>query len=127
MGRAYFVSGRPPTLIEAPSTDSPLVALGAHSHRDYERARVDPWVSRFLLDLSLRFFVLIDFSALVEADSLCRRTLCELCVDCVLFSKFAHKMIGGYEAQADYYPQWHQPYNFVTQLPFGETKFRVFD
>ncbi|XP_016838958.1 DNA N6-methyl adenine demethylase isoform X2 [Nasonia vitripennis] len=28
-------------------------------------------------------------------------------------------MIGGYEAQADYYPQWHQPYNYVTQLPYG--------
>lgn len=29
-------------------------------------------------------------------------------------------MLGGYEAQADYYPQWHQPYNYVTQLPYGE-------
>lgn len=28
-------------------------------------------------------------------------------------------MLGGYEAQADYYPQWHQPYNYVTQLPYG--------
>jgi len=29
-------------------------------------------------------------------------------------------MLGGYEAQAEYYPQWHQPYNYVTQLPYGE-------
>ncbi|XP_034952091.1 uncharacterized protein Hand [Chelonus insularis] len=28
-------------------------------------------------------------------------------------------MLGGYEAQADYYPQWHQPYDYVTQLPYG--------
>ncbi|XP_032680849.1 heart- and neural crest derivatives-expressed protein 2-like [Odontomachus brunneus] len=28
-------------------------------------------------------------------------------------------MLGGYEAQAEYYPQWHQPYNYVTQLPYG--------
>ncbi|XP_043473683.1 basic helix-loop-helix transcription factor amos-like [Leptopilina heterotoma] len=28
-------------------------------------------------------------------------------------------MLGGYESQADYYPQWHQPYNYVTQLPYG--------
>ncbi|XP_076748993.1 heart- and neural crest derivatives-expressed protein [Xylocopa sonorina] len=28
-------------------------------------------------------------------------------------------MLGGYEAQPDYYPQWHQPYNYVTQLPYG--------
>ncbi|XP_043269846.1 uncharacterized protein Hand [Venturia canescens] len=28
-------------------------------------------------------------------------------------------MIGGYESQTDYYPQWHQPYNYVTQLPYG--------
>ncbi|XP_012224132.1 heart- and neural crest derivatives-expressed protein 2 [Linepithema humile] len=27
-------------------------------------------------------------------------------------------MLGGYEAQTDYYPQWHQPYNYVTQLPY---------
>ncbi|KAJ8676411.1 hypothetical protein QAD02_012198 [Eretmocerus hayati] len=31
-------------------------------------------------------------------------------------------MIGGYEAQADYYPQWHQPYNYSTQLPYGATE-----
>ncbi|XP_051169264.1 heart- and neural crest derivatives-expressed protein 1-like [Leptopilina boulardi] len=30
-------------------------------------------------------------------------------------------MLGGYESQADYYPQWHQPYNYVTQLPYGHT------
>lgn len=29
-------------------------------------------------------------------------------------------MLGGYEAQPDYYPQWHQPYNYVTQLPYGK-------
>ncbi|XP_046625495.1 heart- and neural crest derivatives-expressed protein 1-like [Neodiprion virginianus] len=28
-------------------------------------------------------------------------------------------MLGGYEAQAEYYPQWHQPYNYMTQLPYG--------
>ncbi|XP_011298850.1 uncharacterized protein [Fopius arisanus] len=28
-------------------------------------------------------------------------------------------MLGGYEAQADYYPQWHQPYDYITQLPYG--------
>ncbi|PBC32273.1 Heart- and neural crest derivatives-expressed protein [Apis cerana cerana] len=28
-------------------------------------------------------------------------------------------MLGSYEAQPDYYPQWHQPYNYVTQLPYG--------
>ncbi|XP_076664416.1 heart- and neural crest derivatives-expressed protein isoform X2 [Andrena cerasifolii] len=28
-------------------------------------------------------------------------------------------MLGGYEAQPEYYPQWHQPYNYVTQLPYG--------
>ncbi|XP_012524722.1 heart- and neural crest derivatives-expressed protein 2 [Monomorium pharaonis] len=28
-------------------------------------------------------------------------------------------MLGGYEAQTEYYPQWHQPYNYVTQLPYG--------
>ncbi|XP_066588938.1 heart- and neural crest derivatives-expressed protein 2-like [Prorops nasuta] len=28
-------------------------------------------------------------------------------------------MIGGYETQEDYYPQWHQPCNYVTQLPYG--------
>ncbi|KZC14351.1 PREDICTED: heart- and neural crest derivatives-expressed protein 2-like [Dufourea novaeangliae] len=28
-------------------------------------------------------------------------------------------MLGGYETQPDYYPQWHQPYNYVTQLPYG--------
>ncbi|XP_076636077.1 heart- and neural crest derivatives-expressed protein [Colletes latitarsis] len=28
-------------------------------------------------------------------------------------------MLGGYEAQPDYYPQWHQPCNYVTQLPYG--------
>ncbi|XP_017875880.1 heart- and neural crest derivatives-expressed protein 1-like [Ceratina calcarata] len=28
-------------------------------------------------------------------------------------------MLGGYEAQPDYYPQWHQPYNYITQLPYG--------
>ena len=35
-------------------------------------------------------------------------------------------MIGGYEAQADYYPQWHQPYNYVTQLPYGQLTFYLF-
>lgn len=29
-------------------------------------------------------------------------------------------MLGGYEAQPEYYPQWHQPYNYVTQLPYGK-------
>lgn len=29
-------------------------------------------------------------------------------------------MLGSYEAQTDYYPQWHQPYDYVTQLPYGE-------
>lgn len=29
-------------------------------------------------------------------------------------------MLGGYEAQTEYYPQWHQPYNYVTQLPYGK-------
>ncbi|XP_014204853.1 musculin-like [Copidosoma floridanum] len=30
-------------------------------------------------------------------------------------------MLGGsYETQAEYYPQWHQPYNYVTQLPYGQ-------
>ncbi|XP_020300802.1 heart- and neural crest derivatives-expressed protein 1 [Pseudomyrmex gracilis] len=28
-------------------------------------------------------------------------------------------MFGGYEAQTECYPQWHQPYNYVTQLPYG--------
>ncbi|KAK0183340.1 hypothetical protein PV327_001391 [Microctonus hyperodae] len=28
-------------------------------------------------------------------------------------------MLGSYEAQTDYYPQWHQPYDYVTQLPYG--------
>ncbi|KAG5321580.1 HAND2 protein, partial [Acromyrmex charruanus] len=28
-------------------------------------------------------------------------------------------MLSGYEAQTEYYPQWHQPYNYVTQLPYG--------
>ena len=35
-------------------------------------------------------------------------------------------MLGGYETQADYYPQWHQPYNFVTQLPYGKLSFENF-
>ncbi|KAK1117041.1 hypothetical protein K0M31_017088 [Melipona bicolor] len=29
-------------------------------------------------------------------------------------------MLGGYEAQSDYYPQWHQPLQLChTQLPYG--------
>ncbi|KAK2576555.1 hypothetical protein KPH14_005228 [Odynerus spinipes] len=28
-------------------------------------------------------------------------------------------MLGGFDAQTDYYPQWHQPCNYVTQLPYG--------
>ncbi|XP_076660120.1 uncharacterized protein LOC143363407 [Halictus rubicundus] len=29
-------------------------------------------------------------------------------------------MLGGYETQPDYYPQWDQPDNYVTQQPYGE-------
>ncbi|XP_014614142.1 PREDICTED: heart- and neural crest derivatives-expressed protein 1-like [Polistes canadensis] len=28
-------------------------------------------------------------------------------------------MLGGFDAQSEYYPQWHQPCNYVTQLPYG--------
>ncbi|XP_012287277.1 heart- and neural crest derivatives-expressed protein 1 [Orussus abietinus] len=31
-------------------------------------------------------------------------------------------MLSGYESQADYYPQWHQPYGYAAQLPYAERR-----
>jgi len=50
--------------------------------------------------------------------------LCEVSISCDKLRELDRdnisNMLGGYEAQTEYYPQWHQPYNYVTQLPYGE-------
>jgi len=50
--------------------------------------------------------------------------LCEVSTSCDKLRELDRdnisNMLGGYEAQTEYYPQWHQPYNYVTQLPYGE-------